>query len=114
MIPEIVCSDKQADWGRLWRCDWRTGFDEHSNPIHGALYRYLWSNGAKEGPEFADYSFGQQSGFPKVPCSTGFEDFSGRILHANDFHDGQEFERRDILIRGTSHPTEDIGSQCWK
>lgn len=28
-IPEIVCYEKQPDWGGLWRYTWRTGIDEH-------------------------------------------------------------------------------------
>ena len=53
-IPEIVCFEKQSDWGGLWKYDWRTGVDENGEPCHGSMYRYLWSNGPKEGLEFAD------------------------------------------------------------
>ncbi|MEM1362455.1 MAG: NAD(P)/FAD-dependent oxidoreductase [Pseudomonadota bacterium] len=63
-IPEIVCYEKQAGWGGLWRYDWRTGVDEYSNPAHGSMYRYLWSNGPKEGLEFADYTFEEHFGKP--------------------------------------------------
>ena len=24
-VPEVVCYEKQADWGGLWNFDWRTG-----------------------------------------------------------------------------------------
>ena len=27
-IPEIVCYEKQDDWGGLWNYSWRTGLDE--------------------------------------------------------------------------------------
>ena len=27
-IPEIVCFDKQEDWGGLWNYSWRTGSDQ--------------------------------------------------------------------------------------
>ena len=37
--PEIVCYEKQADWGGLWRYDWRTGVDEYGNPCHGLIFR---------------------------------------------------------------------------
>ena len=47
-IPEIVCFEKQSDWGGLWNYTWRTGLDEHGEPVHGSMYRYLWSNGPKE------------------------------------------------------------------
>ena len=56
-IPEIVCFEKQTDWGGLWNYTWRTGLDEHGDPVHGSMYRYLWSNGPKECLEFADYTF---------------------------------------------------------
>ena len=56
-IPEIVCFEKQSDWGGLWNYTWRTGVDEAGDPCHGSMYRYLWSNGPKEGLEFADYTF---------------------------------------------------------
>jgi trimethylamine monooxygenase len=56
-IPELVCFEKQADWGGLWQYSYRTGVDELGEPVHGSMYRYLWSNGPKEALEFADYSF---------------------------------------------------------
>ncbi|GEL17387.1 NAD(P)-binding domain-containing protein [Pseudonocardia asaccharolytica] len=61
-IPEIVCYEKQSDWGGLWNYTWRTGLDEHGEPVHCSMYRYLWSNGPKEGLEFADYSFEEHFG----------------------------------------------------
>ncbi|WP_281968608.1 NAD(P)-binding domain-containing protein [Roseovarius nanhaiticus] len=61
-IPEIVCFEKQDDWGGLWNYTWRTGVDQYGEPVHGSMYRYLWSNGPKEGLEFADYSFEEHFG----------------------------------------------------
>ena len=63
-IPEIVCFEKQSDWGGLWNYTWRTGLDEFGEPVHGSMYRYLWSNGPKECLEFADYSFEEHFGKP--------------------------------------------------
>ena len=63
-IPEIICIEKQSDWGGLWNYTWRTGVDEAGNPCHGSMYRYLWSNGPKEGLEFADYTFDEHFGRP--------------------------------------------------
>ncbi|QEW19651.1 4-hydroxyacetophenone monooxygenase [Marinibacterium anthonyi] len=84
-IPEIVCYEKQADWGGLWRYDWRTGVDEYSNPVHASMYRYLWSNGPKEGLEFADYSFDEHFGkaiasYP--PRAVLFDYIEGRVKKA--------------------------------
>ena len=61
-IPDIVCYDKQSDWGGLWNYTWRTGLDESGVPVHGSMYRYLWSNGPKECLEFGDYSFEEHFG----------------------------------------------------
>lgn len=58
-IPDIVCFEKQSDWGGLWNYTWRAGLDEHGEPVHCSMYRYLWSNGPKEVLEFADYTFDQ-------------------------------------------------------
>lgn len=63
-IPELVCFEKQSDWGGLWNYTWRTGTDENGEPVHGSMYRYLWSNGPKECLEFADYTFEEHFGKP--------------------------------------------------
>ena len=63
-VPEVVCFEKQSDWGGLWNYTWRTGLDEHGDPVHGSMYRYLWSNGPKECLEFADYPFDTHFGKP--------------------------------------------------
>ena len=61
-IPEVVCFEKQEDWGGLWNYSWRTGLDEYGEPVHCSMYRYLWSNGPKECLEFADYTFEEHFG----------------------------------------------------
>ncbi len=61
-IPEIVCFEKQSDWGGQWNYTWRTGLDENGEPVHTSMYRYLWSNGPKECLEFADYTFEEHFG----------------------------------------------------
>ncbi len=63
-VPEIVCYEKQSDLGGMWNYTWRTGLDAHGEPVHGSMYRYLWSNGPKECLEFADYSFEEHFGRP--------------------------------------------------
>ena len=50
-IPEVVCFEKQDNWGGLWNYTWRTGLDQYGESVHGSMYRYLWSNGPKEGLE---------------------------------------------------------------
>lgn len=63
-IPEVVCYEKQSDWGGLWNYTWRTGTGAHGEPVHSSMYRYLWSNGPKECLEFADYPFEEHFGKP--------------------------------------------------
>ncbi len=84
-IPEIVCFEKQDNWGGLWNYSWRTGLDEYGEPVHGSMYRYLWSNGPKEGLEFADYSFEEHFGkqiasYP--PRAVLFDYIEGRVKKA--------------------------------
>ena len=81
-IPELVCYEKQSDYGGLWNYTWRTGLDEHGEPVHGSMYRYLWSNGPKECLEFADYSFEEHFGrpIPSYPPRAVLHDYiKGRI-----------------------------------
>ncbi len=84
-IPEIVCFEKQSNWGGLWNYTWRTGLDEHGEPVHCSMYRYLWTNGPKEGLEFADYSFEEHFGkqiasYP--PRAVMFDYIEGRVIKA--------------------------------
>jgi trimethylamine monooxygenase len=68
-IPDLVCFEKQSNWGGLWNYTWRTGLDEYGEPVHSSMYRYLWSNGPKECLEFADYTFDEhfQRPIPSFP-----------------------------------------------
>ncbi len=80
--PEIVCFEKQGDWGGLWNYTWRTGLDEYGEPVHCSMYRYLWSNGPKEGLEFADYTFEEHFGRPIAsypPRAVLFDYIKGRV-----------------------------------
>ena len=83
--PEVVCFEKQQDWGGLWNYTWQTGVDEHGEPVHSSMYRYLWSNGPKEALEFADYSFEEHFGraIPSFPPRAVLWDYiQGRALRA--------------------------------
>jgi trimethylamine monooxygenase len=84
-IPEIVCFEKQKDWGGMWNYTWRTGVDENGEQVHGSMYRYLWSNGPKECLEFADYSFDEHfkrqiSSYP--PREVLWDYIQGRVRKA--------------------------------
>lgn len=80
--PEVVCFEKQSNWGGLWNYTWRTGLDEFGEPVHGSMYRYLWSNGPKECLEFTDYSFEEHFGrpIPSYPPRAVLHDYiAGRV-----------------------------------
>lgn len=81
-LPEIICYEKQNDIGGMWNYTWRTGIDKNGEPVHGSMYRYLWSNGPKECLEFADYSFDEHFGraIPSYPPREVLKDYiMGRI-----------------------------------
>ena len=85
-IPEIVCFEKQDDWGGLWNYSWRTGSDQYGDPVPNSMYRYLWSNGPKECLEFADYSFDEhfKQPIPSFPPREVLHDYIlGRAKKAN-------------------------------
>lgn len=84
-IPELICYEKQSDWGGLWNYTWRTGLDENGEPVHGSMYRYLWSNGPKECLEFADYTFEEHFGKPIAsypPRAVLWDYIKGRVEKA--------------------------------
>ena len=107
-IPEIVCFEKQANWGGLWNYDWRTGLDANGEPCHASMYRYLWSNGPKEGLEFADYSFEEHFGkqiasYP--PRAVLFDYIEGRVLKAKI----RDWIRFDTAVRLVNYnPTTEL------
>jgi trimethylamine monooxygenase len=188
-VPQLVCFERQSDWGGLWNYTWRTGLDEYGEPVHSSMYRYLWSNGPKECLEFADYTFDEHFGrpipsfpprevlfdyitgrarkndvgrfiqfntavrwvdyddetetfrvtverlndaqtrteefdyvivatghfsVPNAPHFDGFKDFPGRVLHAHDVRDAQEFAGKRLLVMGSSYSAEDIALQSKK
>ncbi|HSO90841.1 MAG TPA: NAD(P)/FAD-dependent oxidoreductase [Arthrobacter sp.] len=81
-IPEIMCFEKQDDWGGQWNSSWRIGLDAFSEPVHSSMYRHLWSNGPKECLEFADYTFDEHFGraissYP--PREVLFDYIKGRV-----------------------------------
>ena len=101
-IPELVCYEKQSDWGGLWNYTWRTGLDEFGEPVHGSMYRYLWSNGPKEGLEFADYTFEEHFGKPIAsypPRAVLFDYIKGRVDKAGV----RDWIRFNTVVRWVEH-----------
>ena len=84
-VPEVVCFERQSDWGGIWNYTWRTGTDEYGEPVHCSMYRYLWSNGPKECLEFADYTFEEHFGRPIAsypPRAVLWDYIKGRVEKA--------------------------------
>ncbi|MFH7587783.1 NAD(P)-binding domain-containing protein [Oceanimonas smirnovii] len=101
-LPEIVCFEKQSDIGGMWNYTWRTGLDKNGEPVHGSMYRYLWSNGPKECLEFADYSFDEHFGraIPSYPPRAVLKDYiMGRI----DKQAISKYIRFECPVRWVSH-----------
>ena len=97
-VPEIVCFEKQSNWGGMWNYSWRTGVGKYGEPIHGSMYKYLWSNGPKECLEFSDYSFDEHfkkpiSSYPPRPVL--FDYIQGRIKK----NKVREYIRFDTTVR---------------
>ena len=104
-IPELVCYEKQADWGGLWNYTWRTGLDQHGEPVHGSMYRYLWSNAPKECLEFADYSFEEHFGKPIAsypPREVLWDYIKGRVEKA----DVRKYIRFNSPVRQVTYSEE--------
>ncbi|MDG3011188.1 NAD(P)/FAD-dependent oxidoreductase [Rhodococcus sp. D2-41] len=97
-IPDIVCYEKQGDLGGMWNYTWRTGLDQYGEPVHGSMYRFLWSNGPKECLEFADYSFEEHFGrpIPSYPPRAVLHDY---ILGRVDQDDVRKYIRFDTAVR---------------
>ena len=49
---------------------------------------------------------------PHIPDFPGIERFPGRVLHAHDFRDKNEFSGKTLLLIGSSYSAEDIAVQC--
>ena len=41
-VPEVICYEKQGNWGGQWNNSWRTGLDEFGEPVHGSMYRSVF------------------------------------------------------------------------
>lgn len=101
-IPEIMCFEKQDDWGGQWNSSWRIGLDGHGEPVHSSMYRHLWSNGPKECLEFSDYSFDEHFGraissFPSREVL--FDYIKGRVERS----DVRKYVRFNSVARHTSY-----------
>ena len=51
---------------------------------------------------------------PNIPTFAGIEKFPGRVMHAHDFREANEFAGKKLLLVGASYSAEDIAMQCVK
>ena len=101
-IPEIVCFEKQSEWTGLWNYTWRNGLDANGEPVHGSMYRYLWSNGPKECLEFGDYSFEEHFGKP-IPSFPPREVLRDYIVGRAEKSDVRQYVRFDTAVQFVSY-----------
>lgn len=104
-LPEIVCYEKQNDIGGMWNYTWRTGLDKNGEPVHGSMYRYLWSNGPKECLEFADYSFEEHFGEP-IPSYPPREVLKDYIMGRIDQESIRKYIRFECPVRWVTFDDE--------
>lgn len=104
-LPEIICYEKQNDIGGMWNYTWRTGLDKHGEPVHGSMYRYLWSNGPKECLEFADYSFEEHFGEP-IPSYPPREVLKDYIMGRIDQESIRKYIRFECPVRWVTFDDE--------
>lgn len=114
-LPEIVCYEKQNHWGGLWNYNWRTGTDENGEPIHGSMYRYLWSNAPKEALEYPDYTFEDHFGkaipsFP--PREVLFDYLQGSITALKSLNKLILFSFIKRALEQSRLETDDFFSNC--
>ena len=80
----------------------RTGVDAAGDPVHGSMYRHLWSNGPKECLEHADYSFDEHYGkpIPSYPPRQILKDYLvGRAEKSNI----RQYIQFNTAVRWVSH-----------
>src|SRR5690554_4839771 len=104
-LPEIVCCEKQNDIGGMWNYTWRTGLDKNGEPVHGSMYRYLWSIGPEECLEFADYSFEEHFGQP-IPSYPPREVLKDYIMGRIDQQDIRKYIRFECPVRWVTYDDE--------
>lgn len=101
-MPEIICFEKQADWGGQWNYSWHTGMDGAGESVHSSMYRHLWSNGPKEVLEFSDYTFDEHFGRPISsfpPREVLFDYIAGRVAKS----DVRKYIRFNTAVRWVNY-----------
>ncbi|CAF0818172.1 unnamed protein product [Rotaria sp. Silwood1] len=106
---ELICFERQAEWGGLWQYTALTGIDSCGELIHSSMYRQLWSNGPKETLEYVDYPFEKHFGcsFSSYPPRAIMYDYiTGRAIAA----DVRKFIRFRTAVR---HVDFDVNTKLF-
>ena len=110
-IPDIVCFEAQAVWGGMWNLTWKTGLDEHGDPVHGSMYRHMWINTPKEMDEFPDYTYDEHFSRP-VPSYLERADFRGYVIARAEKHNLARFIRFKTAVRDVQQDAEGRFAVC--
>jgi len=102
---EITCFEKQSDWGGQWNMTWRTGLDEHGEPVHSGMYSHMWTNAPKEVHEFADYTCDEHFG-EALPSYIEREKFRQYILARAEKSGVKRFIRFNHVVRYVEYDTQ--------
>ncbi|CAF4643890.1 unnamed protein product, partial [Didymodactylos carnosus] len=97
-FPEIVCYEKQENWGGLWNLTYRTGVDKYGDPLHNSMYRSLWSNAPKEAHEYPDYSFEQHLNGQIIPSYVPRSVFYDYIIARNTIKNIRKYIQFEMNI----------------
>jgi trimethylamine monooxygenase len=103
---EVVCFEKQSSMGGLWNYTWRTGLDGFGEPVHGSMYKNLFSNGPKEALEVADYTFDEhfKRSIPSYPPRVALLDY---ICARANKYDLKPHIRFNSVVRNVSYHSQD-------
>ena len=111
-IPEIVCFEKQEDWGGVWNYTWRTGTDQYGDTVHSSMYLNMWSNNPKEIVELPDYTFLEHFGKP-IPSFTPRAILHDYILGRAKKSGIREFIKFDMRVESVVYANDKFLISVW-
>ena len=96
-IPELVCFERQSDWGGLWHYTWRTGLDEHGEPCTAACTGTCGPTGRRSASS-SGYSFEEHFGKP-IPSFPPYAVLNNYILGRAEKSDVRKYIRFNTAVR---------------
>ncbi|MBM4496646.1 hypothetical protein GS426_16015 [Rhodococcus hoagii] len=105
-MPEIVCYEKQSDLGGMWNYTCARVSTTHGEPVHGSMYRFLWSNGREGVPGVRRLFF--RGTFGPTHSVVSAAGGAARLHHGPvDQYDVRKYIRFDTAVRWVERvPTE--------